>query len=454
MKVSQFTRYTKYKDDLVVYNTYNGGVGVINQKSNPLEYSSVIKAIDEKMKNAKLFEDSFSKNFLNNFCVHDDADEINILSEDHLTRAWDPRNLFFICVINNFCNFKCNYCYEEHDKKEISQMTIDKLFEAIVNYHKNVKLNKIGIEWYGGEPLLSKDILIMFTNRLNKFCNENKVLPVYAITTNGYDLVPNVVDTFIDLGITSFQITIDGNENLHNRLRPLKNGGGTWSRITENLKYMASLRKNFHVMVRVNYTYETLEHYDELLDFMKDNFDNDRFSIFFHGISDWGGNSTDNATVVEDDIKTYIACEMIERTIQKGINITRLNTAFSRYGKVCYASIPNHFVVSSDGKLRKCTFDMPKFDYYNCVGDINSGVIAINRDKSSNFETPKHYNETCLKCDILPVCMNMSCPKTNLYRELKDCTIDRVLIDKVYESKYRLIKSGNYSSTKLVGILY
>lgn len=455
MKVSQFTRYTKFEDGLVLYNTYSGSLGFVSKSKCQNEYQNIKRSIDEKMNHQSLDLIDYSEFFISNFCVDDDVDEINMVSEDYLYRCWDPRNIFFICVLNNFCNFNCQYCYENHNEREFSKESMDNLLNSIIAYNQHIKLSKIGVEWYGGEPLLSKDRIIYFTRELNAFCECNNISPVYAITTNGYDLLPEVVNEFLDLGINSFQITIDGDPNLHNKLRPLKNGDGTWDRIIENLKYMASLDKSFHVMIRVNYTYETLEHFDQLLDLIKINFDIDRFSIFFHGISDWGGSSSGNTMVIDDDkVKTYIACEMIERSINKGINITRLNTAFSRYGRVCYASIPNHFVVSADEKLRKCTFDMPEFDDFNCVGDISDAILSVNRIKSSNFETPKHYNDKCMKCDILPICMNMSCPKTNLHRENINCSIDRILIDKVYEAKYRLIKKGQFSTTRLTGILY
>lgn len=454
MKVSQYTRYTKYGDDVIVYNTYNGALGSLNKNTATDEYNNVISAIDKKAECRALETKKYSQEFLSNFCVEDDVDEINVLAADYLARCWDPQNLYFICVVNNFCNFKCAYCYETHDKQQFSASALDNLYQAIVDYHSKVNLKKIGIEWYGGEPLLSKDLILSFTKKLNSFCKMNDIETIYAITTNGYELTSEVATEFVELGITSFQITIDGAEYLHNKLRPLKNGSGTWSKIIENLEHMKTLDKLFHVIIRVNYTYETLECFDEFLDYFESHFDSSRFSLFFHGISDWGGDSSDSEMIVDESVKTYIACELIERTIKRGINVTRFNTAYSRYGRVCYASIPNHFVVSSDEKLRKCTFDMPEYDAFNCVGDISDGILNIDGFKLANFAAPKFYNQKCLQCDILPICMNMSCPKTNLHREDRECSMDKRLVDKVYEAKYRLAQDGNLSLTTLTGILY
>ena len=454
MKVSMFTRCTVFEDDLIIYNTFNGALASVNKNDNIEEYEYIKEIIENKFINCEVDVEKVNCTFLEHFCVDSQVNEINMLSSDYLSRNWDPCNLYFICVINNFCNFRCDYCYEAHDKQEFSDQLLDNLYHSIIEYSKSYKLNKVGIEWYGGEPLLSKNKILSFTNRLNKFAEQENIALAYAITTNGYELTPSVAKQFLAAGIRSFQITIDGNEDLHNKLRPLKNGGGTWQQIMANLKYMATLPEKFHVMIRVNYTIETLEHFDELLDFINANFDKDRFSIFFHGISDWGGRSENNMNVVDEEMNTFIACEMIEKTVSKGINITRLNTAYARYGKVCYASLPNHFVVSSDGGLRKCTFDMPQFDSFNRVGDINCGCLNVDRIKSSNFEAPKYFTHKCMNCDILPICMNLSCPKSNLYNNDKDCTIDKVLIDKVYEAKFRLIKAGKFTATKLVGLLY
>ena len=48
MKVSQYTRYTKYGDDVIVYNTYNGALGSLNKNTATDEYNNVISAIDKK----------------------------------------------------------------------------------------------------------------------------------------------------------------------------------------------------------------------------------------------------------------------------------------------------------------------------------------------------------------------------------------------------------------------
>lgn len=149
MKVSKFTRYTEYENDLIVYNTFNGGLGAINKQENPNEYDIIKSIIDQGHSVEDVEALNLNKDFLSNFCVADNVDEINMLSVDYLSRNWDPCNLYFICVVNNYCNFRCNYCYESHDKKEFSTELLENLYSSIINYSQNYQLNKIGIEVRG-----------------------------------------------------------------------------------------------------------------------------------------------------------------------------------------------------------------------------------------------------------------------------------------------------------------
>lgn len=385
------------------------------------------------------------------FFVDIKFNELNLLTHDYLSTSYNPNKLQFVIIANNFCNFKCNYCYEVHDEKEISQQKLDLLLSAIDNYHRQNKLTKVAIEWYGGEPLLSIDNIEYFTKKLNKYCNENNISVIYSMTTNGYLLSKEIVKKLLDLHINSFQVTIAGGSKLHNKLRPLKNGDATWDVIIYNLLEMSKLKRDFHVMVRVNFTYETLSDINELLDFMAENFDKDRFSVFFHHIADWGGQNKEY--VIDDDLITYLQCDLIDMATRKGINVTRFFSMCMKFGHICYASMPYHFVVSWDGNLRKCTFDNKKDDYFNKVGSINKGYFEVNGYKNCNFVAPKfYYNEDCLKCDVLPICMNASCPKTNLKSGKGSCAMTKKLIDKIIESECKLYNQGSLTNISLVGL--
>ena len=56
------------------------------------------------------------------------------------------------------------------------------------------------------------------------------------IITNGLLLTPEVVDRLLPFGLNGVKITLDGDRDTHNRMRPLRGGQGTFDRIIENIR--------------------------------------------------------------------------------------------------------------------------------------------------------------------------------------------------------------------------
>ena len=59
------------------------------------------------------------------------------------------------------------------------------------------------------------------------------------IITNGLLLTPEVVDRLTPLGLNGVKVTLDGDRDTHNRMRPLRGGQGTFDRILDNVRQVA-----------------------------------------------------------------------------------------------------------------------------------------------------------------------------------------------------------------------
>lgn len=144
------------------------------------------------------------------------------------------------------CNFKCPYCYEQKNNKSTSILTtemVDKVFELEHNQINNIL-------FYGGEPFLPCNMDTI------EYIIQKAPNATYAAITNGYYL-----DKFIDIlkkvKISFLQVTLDGDETIHNQTRILKNGQFTFSKIISNIdKY---LEENIPIKIRMNISSSNIE---------------------------------------------------------------------------------------------------------------------------------------------------------------------------------------------------
>src|SRR3979490_3029402 len=94
--------------------------------------------------------------------------------------SFDPRHLELIILPTERCNFRCTYCYEDFKLGKMSRKVVDAiklLLAARVN-----DLHSLQLSWFGGEPLLAKEIIL----EVNNFSKELYAQSHYSssITTN------------------------------------------------------------------------------------------------------------------------------------------------------------------------------------------------------------------------------------------------------------------------------
>ncbi len=117
--------------------------------------------------------------------------------------------------------------------------------------------------FFGGEPILSYDIIEKSCEYINKYYLDR--ITSFHITTNGTLLNHKMIDYMSKrkFGIT---ISIDGGREIHNRQRPLLNGKDSFDMIMENIDYL--LKKNNNVVARGTYcdfNYDLCKCYQELI---------------------------------------------------------------------------------------------------------------------------------------------------------------------------------------------
>ena len=432
---SRYTVINSFEEGTLIY-TWKNGAQVFITKG---EYSDDITALFsnecERIKNEDLVK---------LFTVDDDANEIMQVVVNYYKNAFDPTRLSFIIMPNNICNFSCRYCYQTHDKKQMTNEIADRFIDAVKNHYYQNGIKEFYIEWFGGEPTLSYPMIQKVTNELSDFFNQYHVIYSYGITTNGYLLDRNMADYLLSHRFKFFQITLDGGRDSHNSNRPLHNGEATWDTIFQDLMYMKnSVINDFQVAVRVNFDYQTFDTVSQLLNDMQEKLDS-RFTVFFHSIEKWGGENDQNFDVIEGELEPFMRKILMDEAIKRGVEPYLNFKFFNPFGRVCYAGYPYHFTLGTDGLLRKCNEEDEKIDKFNVVGTIVHGKIELNLEKWGGYALPggiKGFNDKCLECLYLPACYGQNCPKHRIQDEKISCPADFIVSDDILYSKYIFMAS-------------
>jgi uncharacterized protein len=191
----------------------------------------------------------------------------------YLTRVKSDTSELNITVLTTLqCNFACDYCfqgdhgdYNKHADK-MSLETAGQLATWIERELDRLRPEKFVMTFFGGEPLLNLPVMYALAERLWNVTQARGVRQVLSIITNGHHLTEEVVDRLVPHGLVSVKITLDGDRDTHNRMRPLRGGQGTFDRIIENIRLVSG---KVAVAIGGNFDESSVESYPALLEFLR-----------------------------------------------------------------------------------------------------------------------------------------------------------------------------------------
>jgi uncharacterized protein len=170
------------------------------------------------------------------------------------------------------CNFACDYCFQgDHgdynthaDKMSIeTAVRVAEWFERELD---RVRPEKFVLTFFGGEPLLNLPAMYLLAERAWNAAQTRGVTLFTNIITNGLLLTPDVVDRMLPFGLNGVKITLDGDKDTHNRMRPLRGGQGTFDRIVENIRKCAG---RCRISIGGNFDESSAGSFPALLDYLK-----------------------------------------------------------------------------------------------------------------------------------------------------------------------------------------
>lgn len=318
-----------------------------------------------------------------------------MISDHSLAEALSNKYLQLILLPTEKCNFRCTYCYEDFAIGKMKRQTIDGVKALIAN--RVPELSRFSLTWFGGEPLLARDVVFEIGSFARDICNQHSVAFDAGLTTNSYELSPQIFSQLLDIGHTDYQITLDGDEEWHDKTRVLANSQGTFAKIWHNLTMYRQEKQHFSITLRLHVHRENIESVRRLYGRLKSDLLTDsRFVAFFHKVSNLSGEkgipqSELDSTEYAAALKYITDSADIQKEISADVTLTDY---------ICYAARPNSILIRADGRIGKCTVALN--DPRNDVGTLLSdGAMDIKNDKiRAWFEGYRDMSETTLACPL------------------------------------------------------
>lgn len=421
-KLSQFNSIVSITDTMdVLYNAYSNRFMLLRKgvmKEHLKDIASNKELVDNLIKGGFIIDQSINE-----------IEQVKKMSQDV-----DNNNVNYNLIINPTlnCNFRCWYCYETKNSKALMS---GEVLNNVKQFIKNTvpSYSMFHLSFFGGEPLLGyKKIVKPIIEHTNDICRDNKTKLTISFTSNGYLITRDMVQFFKTNHVNNFQITLDGNKELHNQTRYQKEGSDSYTKIMNNIKLL--LENGISVTLRFNYTDKNVDTLKDVADDISNisSIQKKLLYISFHQV--WQNADVD----IDGKIKN-----VVEYFNSKGLKAS--TPMFDNVRNSCYADKKNNALINYNGDIFKCT----AVDFENTIRDgflNNDGTIVWENNSLNIRLNSKFKNKPCLKCRLLPICNGACTQKALDYQNRDYCILayneekkDRIIIDK-FENYIRNIK--------------
>ncbi|MCP4351933.1 MAG: radical SAM/SPASM domain protein maturase [Desulfobacterales bacterium] len=398
-------------DRALVYNAFTGGLAL---------WEANEKQVFEKIRNMGQPEpDEQDQKPLKDlvyggFIVEKDMDERKILEEKYRLARFAHNILTLTIAPTMICNFACDYCYQGQDKENtsMSREIQDSLIALAERAGPGIR--HLSVAWYGGEPLLKKDIIYSLSERFIRFCDSRNMQYSASMVTNGYLLDEETIHALERAKLRQIQVTFDGPPEHHDARRVLHSGGSTFDRIVSNLRDVVD-NTLISFSIRVNVDSRNIEDIPKLFDLLEQKGLNNKtnFKLYFSPVESMTKGCHDVEGLCLGKLGYgYQEAEFYRTCIEKGLTG---NPYPPRFHGACAAAKPKGFVALPNGDLHKCwhTTSRPE-RRIGTLFDLDS--IRTDDTYSAWLDWNPFQYGSCFNCKLLPVCTG-SCGYKFLYTE-------------------------------------
>ncbi len=163
-----------------------------------------------------------------------------------------------LCLhIAHDCNLKCKYCFAEegeyHGRRALMSYEVGKKALDFLVKNSGSRVN-LEVDFFGGEPLMNFQVvkdLVAYGRSLEEPYHKKFR---FTLTTNGVLLNDDII-AFANQEMSNVVLSVDGRKEVHDRMRPLAGGQGSYDLVIPKFKKVAESRNQTNYYVRGTFTH-------------------------------------------------------------------------------------------------------------------------------------------------------------------------------------------------------
>ena len=175
-----------------------------------------------------------------------------------------------LCLhIAHDCNLACRYCFAEegeyHGRRALMSFEVGKKALDFLIANSGNRRN-LEVDFFGGEPLMNWQVvkdLVAYGREQEKLHDKHFR---FTLTTNGV-LLNDEVQEFVNREMDNVVLSLDGRKEVNDRMRPFRNGKGSYDLIVPKFQKLAESRNQEKYYVRGTFTRNNLDFSQDVLHF-------------------------------------------------------------------------------------------------------------------------------------------------------------------------------------------
>ncbi len=175
-----------------------------------------------------------------------------------------------LCLhIAHDCNLACRYCFAEegeyHGRRALMSFEVGKKALDFLIANSGNRRN-LEVDFFGGEPLMNWQVvkdLVAYGREQEKLHDKHFR---FTVTTNGV-LLNDEIQEFVNKEMDNVVLSLDGRKEVNDRMRPFRNGKGSYDLIVPKFQKLAESRNQEKYYVRGTFTRNNLDFSEDILHF-------------------------------------------------------------------------------------------------------------------------------------------------------------------------------------------